>query len=86
MSVFLILTVLGVLALAGFVLARQRAMALVGGDARRLHSRPHYYGWHGAIMAAVPALLFLVVWQIAQPMVIESRLAGMFPARSRSRW
>ena len=80
MSVFLILTVLGVLALAGFVLARQRAMALVAGDARRLHSRPHYYGWHGAIMAGVPALLFLVVWQIAQPIVIEGRLAGMFPA------
>lgn len=80
MSVFLILTVLGVLALAGFVLSRQRAMALVGGDARRLHSRPQYYGWHGAIMAGVPALLFLVVWQIAQPMVIESRLSGMFPA------
>lgn len=80
MSVFLILTVLGVLAAAGFVLARQRAMALVGGDARQLHSRPHYYGWHGAIMAAVPALLFLAVWQIVQPMVIEGRLAGMFPA------
>ncbi len=80
MSVFLILTVLGVLALAGFVLSRQRAMALVGGDARRLHSRPQYYGWHGAIMAGVPALLFLAVWQIAQPMVIESRLEGMFPA------
>ncbi|MCZ8335925.1 MAG: phosphate ABC transporter permease subunit PstC [Rhodobacteraceae bacterium] len=80
MSVFLILTVLGVLALAGFVLSRQRAMALVGGDARRLHSRPQYYGWHGAIMAGVPALLLLAVWQIAQPMVIESRLSGMFPA------
>lgn len=80
MSVFLILTVLGVLALAGFVLARQRAMALAGGDARRLHSRPNYYGWHGAIMAAVPAMLFLAVWQIVQPMVIESRLSGMFPA------
>lgn len=80
MSVFLILTVLGVLALAGFVLSRQRAMALVGGDARRLHSRPQYYGWHGAIMAGVPALLFLAVWQIAQPMVIEGRLEGMFPA------
>lgn len=80
MSVFLILTVLGVLALAGFVLARQRAMALAGGDARRLHSRPNYYGWHGAIMAAVPAMLFLALWQIVQPMVIESRLSGMFPA------
>ncbi|PLL14170.1 phosphate ABC transporter permease subunit PstC [Tabrizicola sp. TH137] len=79
MSVFLILTVLGVLALAGFVLARQRAMALAGGDARRLHSRPNYYGWHGSIMAAVPAMLFLAVWQIVQPMVIESRLSGMFP-------
>lgn len=80
MSVFLILCVLGVLALAGFLLSRQRVLAMAGGDARRLHSRPQYYGWHGAIMAALPAMLFLAVWQIVQPMVIESRLAGMFPA------
>lgn len=80
MSVFLTLCLLAVLAFAGFVLCRGRAMALVGGDAKRLHSLPGYYGWFGAIMAALPAVLFLAIWQIAQPMVIETRLSGFFPA------
>ena len=52
---------------------------MAGGDARRLHSLPAYYGWHGALMAAVPALFLLVGWQIVQPVVIENRLSGMFP-------
>jgi len=80
MSLSLTFLVLLVLALAGFVLGRQRAMALCGGDLRRLHSLPGYYGWHGAIMAALPAFLVIAVWQIAQPLVIESRLSAMFPA------
>ena len=79
MSVLLTLCLLAVLAVAGFVLCRARALAVVGGDARRLHSLPGYYGWHGAIMAAGPALLFLVLWQIGQPLVIEGRLGGYFP-------
>jgi len=80
MSLSLTFLVLLVLALAGFLLSRQRAMALCGGDLRKLHSLPGYYGWHGAIMAAVPAFFVIALWQILQPLVIESRLAGMFPA------
>ena len=74
MSVLLLLIVIGVLAVAAFVVARGRAVALVSGDIRRLHSLPAYYGWHGFVMVTVPALLFLAVWLIAQPLVIEREL------------
>jgi phosphate transport system permease protein len=79
MSVFLVLAVIAVLALAGFVLGRQRALASTGGNVRRMHSLPGYYGWHGAIMAGVPAVLVLALWLIAQPIVIERQLIGYFP-------
>ncbi|MFU8862634.1 MAG: phosphate ABC transporter permease subunit PstC [Rhodobacterales bacterium] len=80
MSLFLLLTVVGVLAIAGYVLGRRRALVSVQGNARNLHSLPNYYGWHGAIMAALPALAVMVVWLVVQPMVIEQRLAGFFPS------
>ncbi|MCU0908031.1 MAG: phosphate ABC transporter permease subunit PstC [Rhodobacteraceae bacterium] len=80
MSVFLLIVVLLVLGLAGFVLGRGRALASVGGNPRKMHSLPVYYGWHGAIMAALPALAVLTLWVIAQPLMIERALSGFFPA------
>jgi phosphate transport system permease protein len=80
MSVFLLIVVLLVLALAGYLLGRSRALASVGGNPRLLHSLPGYYGWHGAILAFLPAMAVLTLWLIAQPLVIERQLAGFFPA------
>ncbi|OZB14928.1 MAG: phosphate ABC transporter permease subunit PstC [Rhodobacterales bacterium 34-62-10] len=80
MSLFLLLIVVGVLAVAGFFLGRGRAMASAQGNSRNLHSLPGYYGWHGAIMASLPALGVLLIWLIAQPLLIEQQLAGFFPA------
>lgn len=80
MTVALTLSLLLVLAGAGFFLGRQRAVASAGGNIRVLHSLPGYYGWHGAIMAGVPALLFLTLWLVVQPMVVERQLVGYFPA------
>ena len=80
MSVFLLIVVLGALGLAGYLLGRNRALASVGGNPRRLHSLPGYYGWHGALMATLPALLVLVLWIIAQPLLIANRLSSFFPA------
>ena len=80
MSVFLLIVVLLVLALAGYLLGRSRALASVGGNPRLLHSLPGYYGWHGAILAFLPALAVLTLWLIAQPLVIERQLASFFPA------
>ena len=68
-----------VLGVAAFVICRQRVMASVQGNPRDLHSLPNYYGWHGAIMVALPAFIGLILWLIIQPMVTESRISGYFP-------
>jgi phosphate transport system permease protein len=80
MSVFLLIIALLVLGLAGYMLGRSRALASVGGNPRLLHSLPSYYGWHGAILATLPALAVLTLWVIAQPLIIERQLSGFFSA------
>jgi phosphate transport system permease protein len=79
MSVLMSVAVIAVLALAAFFLARQRALASAGGNPRLLHSLPGYYGWYGAIFVGLPALAVLTLWLIAQPMVIERRVAATMP-------
>ena len=78
------LVVLAVLALTGvaFVLARGRAMASAGGDVRKLHSLPSYYGYNAAMFTAVPALGVLVIWLLAQPVVTQNAVIQMIPAAS----
>ncbi|MBY6047192.1 phosphate ABC transporter permease subunit PstC [Vannielia litorea] len=76
---WIFLIVLGIGAL-GYVVARQRALASVGNDPRHLHSLPSYYGYMGFLFATAPALLVLIVWLIAGPMVIEKRVAANLPA------
>ncbi|MDO9525966.1 MAG: phosphate ABC transporter permease subunit PstC [Gemmobacter sp.] len=82
MSIFILMLSLLVIGLAGFFLCRARALASVGGNARKLHSLPGYHGWHGAIMGVLPGLLVLTLWAIAQPLVIEQQLSGFFPAET----
>lgn len=80
------LTALLVLALAviGYVLGRQRALASGGGDKRHLHSLPSYYGWQVFIFTAVPALLALGVWMAVQPIALKSITQSAIPATSYS--
>ena len=68
-----------VLALAAicFVLGRGRALASADGNIRNLHSLPSYYGWNAAIWAAGPAILVLLVWLIAQPVMINRAVAPL---------
>ena len=80
MPVFLSILLLLVLALAAFFFCRKRALAAVGGNPRDLHSLPNYYGWHGAIMVALPAFIGLAMWLIIQPLVIEARITSLFSA------
>lgn len=79
MSVLLLLIVILVLAIAGYVLCRGRALSSVQGNVRRLHSLPNYYGWFGFVMVAVPSLLLLAAWLLVQPILIERQLSGFFP-------
>ncbi len=82
MPVIFLLALLVVMAAVAFLLCRNRALAAVQGNQRDLHSLPNYYGWHGAIMAALPAFIGLILWLIIQPMVIESRISGFFSAQT----
>ncbi len=79
MSVLMILAAIAVLAIAAFVLSRQRALASAGGNPRLLHSLPVYYGWFGALGVLVPSLAALAIWLIVQPMVIENRISAALP-------
>jgi phosphate transport system permease protein len=80
MSVLMLLAVVAVLAVAAFLLARQRALASVQGNPKDLHSLPGYYGWYGAVSVLIPAFAALVLWLILQPMVIEARISATLPA------
>lgn len=80
MTVLLLLSVILVIAGAGFFLGRGRALSRVSGNVRALHSLPGYYGWHAAIMTAMPALGILLVWLIAQPIVLERQVLPYLPA------
>ncbi|TKW67332.1 MAG: phosphate ABC transporter permease subunit PstC [Paracoccus denitrificans] len=79
MPVFWIVLIVLALSAAGYVVGRARALAQVNGDARRLHSRPSYYGWNVALFAAIPSFLVLLVWLFAQPLIVQNAVDKYIP-------
>ncbi len=73
---------LGLTALA-FQFGRSRALKLVDGRVRRLHSLPGYYGWHTALWCALPALAVLLVWLAFEPTVITRLVVAGLPDEIR---
>ena len=71
--------VLLALTLVAFGMVRSRAMASVGGDSRKLHSLPNYYGYNAALFTAIPSLFVLVAWLLIQPVVIQNAVIEMIP-------
>ncbi|RPE71508.1 phosphate ABC transporter membrane protein 1 (PhoT family) [Pacificibacter maritimus] len=80
-ALWLFITVL-VLGLAGFVLGRKRVMADAGGDIRKLHSLPNYYGANVMLSALIPSLGLLVLWLIVQPMIVQATVASHIPTEN----
>jgi phosphate transport system permease protein len=79
MALSLLLLIVAIIGVAGFVLCRQRVFSQVSGNVRELHSLPNYYGWHGFVMAVVPAILVLATWLIVQPLMVERQLVRFIP-------
>lgn len=79
----LILVIL-TLAVAGYFTARQRALASVAGDSRKLHSLPGFYGYNAAMCVAIPALIIMAIWMLVQPMLIQSSVIKLIPQSSIS--
>jgi len=80
MSIGLLTLIVLALAGLGFVAGRHRALAQAGGDARRLHSLPPYYGHSVLLFTAVPALLVLAGWVLVQPMLVDARIGRTIAA------
>ncbi|MGC9370135.1 MAG: phosphate ABC transporter permease subunit PstC [Paracoccaceae bacterium] len=79
MPVLWLILVVVALGAIGYFLGRRRALGTAGGDLRRLHSLPSYYGTNAFLWAVVPALLLLAAWLLAQPLVIDNRISGLIP-------
>jgi phosphate transport system permease protein len=67
------------IATIGFILGRGRALKSAGGDRRELHSLPVYYGANVAMWAIVPAAAVLIIWMLAQPFFVNSRVLATLP-------
>jgi phosphate transport system permease protein len=76
MNVSLLVLIVAVLGVAGFLAGRSRAMSSAGGDMRRLHSLPNYYGQSVLLYTVVPALIVMIVWLLAQSILIERQVAA----------
>ena len=68
-----------VLTIFGYFMAGNRAIAAAGGDRRKLHSLPAYYGSNAAMFTAIPALGVLILWLLAQPMMIDRSVLSTIP-------
>ncbi|MDX2264564.1 MAG: phosphate ABC transporter permease subunit PstC [Hyphomicrobiales bacterium] len=78
MFTYVFFTVL-IIAVVGYFMGRAKAVATVGGDESRLHSRT---GYHGAFIAAwvgVPAFIVTLVWLMFQNSVIDTLLLQSLP-------
>ena len=84
MSFYLVLITLVGLTIAGFYMGRSRAMKSADGNARVLHSRPHYYGYFIALWCGLPAILVLTVWTTMQTPIVESIVQAGLPASMTS--
>ncbi|MGR3492738.1 MAG: PstC family ABC transporter permease, partial [Shimia sp.] len=72
MPLIWLIAIVLVLGAIGYVMGRQRALASAGGTARAMHSLPNYYGYNLFLFTAVPALLVLSAWLVAQPILVGS--------------
>ncbi|MBD3678104.1 MAG: phosphate ABC transporter permease subunit PstC [Rhodobacteraceae bacterium] len=79
MTVPSLFLVLAAMFIAGFFLGRARAMKSGGGDIRRLHSLPFYYGANVSLTAVIPALGALIAWLLMQPLWIEAQVSELLP-------
>ena len=67
------------LGLVGYMTGRQRALRSAGGDSRRLHSLPSYYGANVLLLTVAPALIVVIAWLLVQPLIVDSRIGGLIP-------
>jgi len=86
MSSLFVLAIVVIIGLVAFFIGRQRAGAHDRG-AVKPHSRAYYHGWWAFLLAVLPAVLFLVVWNVGSSFYVDRYVQGAcadsMPKRSR---
>lgn len=68
------------LAVFGYFLGRQRAVAgALAVPAGGVHSLPGYHGGYVALWCALPALVLLAAWLVAEPIMLRSEVLSSLP-------
>ncbi|NNC73807.1 MAG: phosphate ABC transporter permease subunit PstC [Sphingomonadaceae bacterium] len=70
------------LATIAWIAARFRAARAVPLGEARAHSLPSYHGWYVALWLAIPALLFLSVWSVVSPGLVEQSVLSSSAAEA----
>jgi len=84
MQTIVVLGVLLILSSIGYLMGSRRALAKARGGQARMHSRPQYHGAYVALWCALPSLLLVVAWSIAEPHLAEWLLVSNLPDSSRT--
>lgn len=71
MQITIFTTAVMLLALIGFFMGRSRAVSVVSGDVRQLHSLPRHYGYYVAMWCGLPAFLLCVLWFSLEGSIIQ---------------
>ena len=76
-----ILLIYAAILFAGYMAGRRKAtgFAFTHGSMTALHSLPVYYGANAFLKAIVPAAGVILVWLLAQPLIIDNRVSQMIP-------
>ncbi|TIU63478.1 MAG: phosphate ABC transporter permease subunit PstC, partial [Mesorhizobium sp.] len=81
MSSMLVLAIVVAVGLVAFFIGRQRAVAQDNGSVKP-HSRAHYHGWWAFLLAVLPALLLLAVWNIGSSIYLDRHIHAALPERT----
>ena len=69
------------LILSGFAyyLGVKRSFAVAGGEIRKLHSLPSFYGLYTALWCGIPAMVILAIWTIFETPIVTNLVVSSLP-------
>ena len=79
-----VVAVVLIIAIAGYFLAKRRALVVSGGRSAELHSRPGYYASYVALLAVGPAVALWAVWRLLEPTILRSLVLRAAPTEVTS--
>lgn len=75
----MVLLIVLVLAVAGYLLGRARALTIAAAAPRSMHSRPNQHGWHVVFATAAPAVIFVMIWIFSAGVVSNIYVGSIVP-------